>query len=93
MKNTTILIGLWAAIVSTNVLADSITIDQGKAPWRIAASACDDVYESCNASCQSLKEQCASSRNENNVKACQTKVHRCRHKCDTYLKRCSSYSN
>ncbi|MEX2164329.1 MAG: hypothetical protein WD823_08815 [Sulfuricaulis sp.] len=90
MKTTTFLIGLVAAILATSVHADRITIDQGNILWLVATSACKDTYESCNASCRSLAEQCSGNANKNYVKACQAKVQACRKKCATYLERCSS---
>ncbi|MCR4300296.1 MAG: hypothetical protein NUV51_01665 [Sulfuricaulis sp.] len=90
MKNTIFLIGLWAATVSTSILAERITIDQGNIPWLAANSACQDVYKSCNASCQSLEEQCSGNPNKNYVKACQAKVQTCRKRCAKYLAGCSS---
>lgn len=90
MKTTTILIGLWAAILSTSVLADRITNDQEKIPRLAATSACQDVYKSCNASCQSLEQQCSGNSNKNYVKACQAKVQACRKKCANYLVSCTN---
>jgi hypothetical protein len=90
MKTTSFLIGLWAAILSASVLADRVIIDQGDILWLVANSACKDVYESCNASCQSLEQQCSGNSNKNYVKSCQAKVQLCRKKCANYLVGCSN---
>jgi hypothetical protein len=90
MKTTTFLIGLVAAILATSVHADRITIDQGNILWLVATSACKDVFESCNASCKSLEQQCSGNSNKNYVKSCQTKVQLCRKRCANYLMGCSN---
>jgi hypothetical protein len=90
IKTIIILIGLWSASVSTSVLADKIYIDQDDILKLAANSACQDVYKSCNASCQSLEQQCSGNSNKNYVKACQAKVQACRKKCANYLVGCAS---
>ena len=89
MNTSLVLSGLAIALFSTHVLANEDIFEQADNKIFLAASDCDDVYESCKTSCESLQEQCSNSRNSQQQKACQTKVQRCLEKCESYLQRCS----